>query len=446
MEHRTPPTTDPEQRGHGREFVRFLAFLILAGLLSAGTYVVEGLEDVRPWRAGEPLPLLRFLASSSEVRLDAYGELSAVPESREAATDEQVMASPTLDTSGLPEAFGEGVARPAPMATGARRVHGDERDGTASGSELASGAQGAAGTGPEGSQRVATAASGFLSRELAALPVRPPAVPTTLQQKPGVLDSWYESLARAEDGEPGRLVRVVHFGDSTIAADGITGQVRRRLQARFGDGGPGFLAIEVDPRWGMRPGILRTHTGDWETQTITFGGSELDRYGLAGTVSTSAGESTVRLGGLKQAGVRQLLHRFDVYYRTGPGLGSFSVHVSGAASARVNTQAPQSGDAYRAVEVEDGARAFSIRTLGDAPVVLYGVALETQGPGVTWESLGVAGSSIASVLAHQERAHLRSQLRRREVDLVVYQTGGNELTYPHLHKGEGEGYEKVYRR
>lgn len=420
--------------------MHFLAFVALAGILSAATYTVGGLEAIQPWRRGEPLPLLRFVDSAaSEVRLDAYGELSVVPEDE----GDESGAGPSDVLLGLAEPVVGNGARPAPMATGSRLAV----DTRADDSSLRPGALGATPPIPVGSGASASrAASGFLSPELAALPVRPPAVPTPLQQPAGALDSWYQALASAEDGEPGRLVRVVHFGDSTIAADGITGQVRRRLQDRFGDGGPGFLAIEVDPRWGMRPGILRTQSGDWDTKTITFGGSDLNRYGLAGTVSTAEGEATVRLAGLKQGTQRQLLHRFDVYYRRGPGLGTLSVHASGAASAQINTHASQPSDDYRLVEAAEGARFLSIRTSGDAPVVLYGVALETRGPGVTWESLGVAGSSIASVLTYQDRSHIRGQVRRRAADLVVYQTGGNELTYPLLHKGEGEGYEKSYRR
>jgi len=435
---------DPELRGHRREFVRFLVFLVFAAFLSAGTYLVGGLEDIRPWRQGEPVPLVRFMQPNSEVRLDAYGELSAVPgdegDSQGQATTDRAVGTVA------PTSPGAVAARPAPMATGSRLGEG-LGSVVGSGPGTFPGIEGRpAGIATPSAARAAVTASGFLSRELAVLPVRPPAVPTALQQSGDSLDVFYEALARVEDKEPGRVVRVLHFGDSTIAADGITGQVRRRLQDRFGDGGPGFLAIEVDPRWGVRPGILRSQGGDWDTRTITFGGSDLDRYGLAGTVSTSEGEATVRLGGLKQAGKRQLLHRFDLYYRRGPGLGAFSVHAVGGPSARIDTEAGEAVDGYRLVEAAGGARELAIRTDGDAPVVLYGVALETRGPGVTWESLGVAGSSIASVLKYQDWTHIRGQVRRRAADLVVYQTGGNELTYPLLHKGEGEGYEKSYRR
>jgi hypothetical protein len=48
--------------------------------------------------------------------------------------------------------------------------------------------------------------------------------------------SAMQALARDRRG----LVRVVHYGDSLITGDFVTGTMRRLLQERFGDGGPGF--------------------------------------------------------------------------------------------------------------------------------------------------------------------------------------------------------------
>jgi hypothetical protein len=38
-------------------------------------------------------------------------------------------------------------------------------------------------------------------------------------------------------------VRIEHFGDSHITSDILTGVVRSRLQADFGDGRPGFVLL-----------------------------------------------------------------------------------------------------------------------------------------------------------------------------------------------------------
>ena len=281
---------------------------------------------------------------------------------------------------------------------------------------------------------------------VARLPERVGAVRTALEE-PDALAPFFEALASAEAGEPGRVVRVLHWGDSTIAADGITGRVRDRMQAQFGDGGPGFLSVHVDTRWQIRPGILRSHPeGSWETFNMTFAGSDEWRYGLGGNVSTSAAdeETEAVLGGEKIDGKRKPLHRFDVYYQARPGAGTVSIVPRGTGGARFSTAAERVEDRFKELKSPKGSSTLWIKTHGDGPVSLYGVAMETEGPGLTWETLGVAGSSIASMINHQGRSHIKRQVERREPDLIVYQTGGNELDYPDLMHGDGSRYFAKY--
>lgn len=281
----------------------------------------------------------------------------------------------------------------------------------------------------------------------ARLPRRPGAVPTLLENPQGALDPFFAALAAAREGEPGRIVRVLHWGDSTIAADGITSRVRERLQAHFGDGGPGFLAIDVDTRWQVRPNVLRsTQAGSWQTFNVTFAGSEHFRYGLGGNVSTAPADQEVEvvLGGSKRADGRQPLHRFDVFYQAQPSGGTVSVVPRGTGGALIATAAEQVGDRFRELKSEAGSTTLWIKTHADGPVTLYGVALETAGPGVTWETLAVAGSSISSMIGHQGGSHLKGQVARRKPDLLVYQTGGNELEYPDLRREDGSRYVPRY--
>jgi lysophospholipase L1-like esterase len=370
------PTPD-----HRRELARFTLFLGTSAVLAGATYVVPGAEDVRPWVAGEPLPLVHLFQGDDDTRVveDAQGELIAVVDPEPATVGADVVATP---------------ASPEPTAP-------------------------------------------------APLPERPPALATPLELPDGAWDAFFTALARAEDHEPGRIVRVYHWGDSTIAGDGITSTVRARLQERFGDGGPGFLAVQVDPRWALRPNIARRAKGDWVTSNITFGGAEHARYGLAGTVSVAPADAaaTSTIGGLAIDGARQRLDRFEVWYQTQPGGGSFSLSAKGAA-ARVSTDGGL-GDGFRAVEPPEGAKYVTVATHADGPVAIYGVVAETKGPGVTWESFGVAGASIASLL-RQGRQHLAGQVAHRPPDLVVYMTGGNELKYDGLDEADGGAYRKGY--
>ena len=51
------------------------------------------------------------------------------------------------------------------------------------------------------------------------------------------LDAFFARLRDTDDKKPGAVTRILHYGDSTIASDYVSGTVRRRLQTRFGDMG-----------------------------------------------------------------------------------------------------------------------------------------------------------------------------------------------------------------
>ncbi len=364
---------------HRREIGKLVLTTVLLAAFGAGTYAVPAAADVRPWIQGEGIPVVDLFLDRAVVGEDLQGGVVEEPEARVESMEDIAWAP--LDPS----------------------------------------------------------------RDALLLPAREPAVPTPLELADGALDAWFTALAEVEAAPrevPGPIAKALHWGDSTIAGDGIASSVRARLQERFGDGGPGFLAVHVDPRWALRPGAARWPKGDWETVTITFGGSEVARYGLAGTVSTATGEARTVLGGLEKGGERQLLHRFEVFYQRQPGGGGFSFSARGA-SDYVGTGGTATSDGFRVLEAPKGAPYVTVSTKGDGPVTIYGVALETQGPGVTWETLGVAGSSIASML-RQGRRHLAGQVAQRGPDLIVYMTGGNELGYESLAEGDGSLYKEAY--
>ncbi|MCK6504272.1 hypothetical protein L6R53_12860 [Myxococcota bacterium] len=390
------PSSDPRP-AHRAELRQLAAFGLGFCLLAAASYLLPGARAVRPWLPGEAIPLVGLATRPVVVKEDAQGDLA------------QRGQAPAGTPSG---ASADPAATDLPAAA------------------------------PDAATLAATDAS--------PLPARPPARPQPLGGPPEALEPFFAQLALAEQGYPGAVVRALHWGDSTIAGDGITGTVRDRLQARFGDAGPGFLAVSVDPRWALRPGIARWTQGEWESLGITFGGAPTAAYGLAGTLATARAEASATLGGRKlgeqDGGDRQLVHRIDVYYQRQPGGGTLSVKPKGAPGATLRTDSggDRTADAFHMLTSPQGSPTVWIKADGSGPVTVYGVALETAGPGLTWESFGVAGSGQGSILSNQSARHLAGQVARRQPHLVVYQTGGNELGYPSLKNGEGELYLETY--
>ena len=163
-----------------------------------------------------------------------------------------------------------------------------------------------------------------LEDHLEPLEPRSPAQPEKLHVPKGALDQYFTQLSLIEDGTD-RIARALVWGDSTIANDGIIKDVRGRMQERFGDSGPGFLAAKVDKRWAFRRDIVRNVDGSWSAKNIVHGGAEDSRYGLAGTVAIAHPGAKSTLGGVKIEGERQNIHRFQVFYQRRPLGGDLNI-------------------------------------------------------------------------------------------------------------------------
>ena len=60
---------------------------------------------------------------------------------------------------------------------------------------------------------------------------------------PGDDPTWFDGLFEAFENSGSSRVRVVHYGDSQIEGDRITGVIREELQEAFGGIGPGIIPV-----------------------------------------------------------------------------------------------------------------------------------------------------------------------------------------------------------
>lgn len=83
----------------------------------------------------------------------------------------------------------------------------------------------------------------------------------------------------------GKLIRVLHYGDSQVEGDRITSYLRQQLQKTFGGYGPGLISI-IEPTG--TSAISRSQSSNWKRYTI-FGKRnpmiKHNRYGLMGSLA-----------------------------------------------------------------------------------------------------------------------------------------------------------------
>jgi lysophospholipase L1-like esterase len=285
-----------------------------------------------------------------------------------------------------------------------------------------------------------------LPTEMAAtLPDIDPEVRPTLRtvaiEDPGghTLDAFFARLARTDRKEPGAVTRILHYGDSTIASDYISGTVRRRMQARFGDAGHGFILIANPWEWYFHNDVLHASDGEWKASRLAGPVAPDGMYGLGGVSFTSYGGGVAWFGTSTRGDFGKRVSRFDLYYLEQPGGGDVEMEVRGAPAERFSTRGDAKASRIHAVHVADGEAKLTVKAMGGGPVRLFGVALERDQPGVVYDALG-SHAAMAVYWQRQDPAHWKDQLALRDAALIVFQYGTNESD---LWKLDRDEYEKA---
>jgi lysophospholipase L1-like esterase len=115
------------------------------------------------------------------------------------------------------------------------------------------------------------------------------------------------------------VVHIIHFGDSHVASDYWAGELREKLQARFGDGGPGFV-LPGRPWASIRYAEAKSLDGEyWRTDGLRPGEDD-GVVGLGGMSLESFRETN-------PASVLASFTQFEVLAATSPGSECLSVQV-----------------------------------------------------------------------------------------------------------------------
>jgi lysophospholipase L1-like esterase len=234
-------------------------------------------------------------------------------------------------------------------------------------------------------------------------------------ENPAALIPFFEQLYRHQQGETAGPLRILHYGDSHTAADEWTGEMRARLQEKFGDGGAGY-SLAGRPWNGYRREDVRSgSTSGWHTDGLV-GRAGDGVYGLGG-ISMSV--RTPNEGVYVEADASD----FELFYYQQPGGGSLQLYDNGMPIERVSTDG-EASPAYYHLEAMPGPHKLELETLDRAPVRLFGWVAEKP-TGVTYETLGINGAAASIVLDWNEET-LRSNIERRNPALIVLAYGTNE--------------------
>ncbi len=257
-----------------------------------------------------------------------------------------------------------------------------------------------------------------------------------------ILYPFFEALESVE--EKGESIRILHYGDSQIEMDRITGYVREQLQQRFGGSGPGLQpAVQIIPStsirqlssgnwqryacWGMdkslraehrRYGVMLNFSEYHESASVTF------------TVSNDAYERARQI-----SKVRLLIGNLQ---------SSAQVSLSTNHKRYESKKADAGGMQLLEWELDTFPKTITLHFNGGGSPEVYGIALDGKS-GVSVDNMPMRGCS-GTIFTRADSSLLKKSFEMLNVKLLILQFGGNMMPSINGEKSATEYGEKFYEQ
>ena len=259
------------------------------------------------------------------------------------------------------------------------------------------------------------------------------------------LAGFHAALARTEAKEPGAITRVLHMGDSSIGLDGVPHAIRRRMQDRFGDGGAGFVLLgRYSPNYKNNAVTLEPNEG-WEICYIAYLCRGDGRYGLGGHSFRASGGAKTILRTKTAGAYGRAVSRFELWYTAQPAGGRVRLRIDRGEPEILDTRHDAVEERWHEVRLDPGPHSFTVEAVGGGRVNLYGAVLETDGPGVVWDTVSMIGAFTKRLHGYADD-HIARQVAHRDPDLLVLSYGGNDLRRFVSRSADADTYKEEYRQ
>lgn len=239
-----------------------------------------------------------------------------------------------------------------------------------------------------------------------------------------ILNPFFAELDSLKDGKRKKSVRVIHYGDSQIEGDRISGYLRDRLQELFGGSGAGLVpAVQPIPA----RSIFQSASENWVRHAV-FGmieqKAEHNRYGAMLSVCSYSGNSSSLRFSKSNMGYERnkQISRITIYY--GQASADVSVKLSGDGVDKTATLT--AGNKLNAVTLtaESLPSTFTLSFTGPSPEI-YGIALDGT-KGITVDNIPMRGSS-GTRFTRVESSSLSSMYKLLNTRLILMEFGGNMM-------------------
>ena len=225
--------------------------------------------------------------------------------------------------------------------------------------------------------------------------------------------------------EKKEVIHILHYGDSQIEGDRITGYVRQQLQETFGGQGPGLLPA-VQPI----PSAAVGQTASDNIGRYIVSGSHANRashrrYGALGQVGHTVGESSISVSSRNWKNTFENTKEFSrIRLFVGNTNGAFKANLVVSGLEKMTRSVEDTAAVHvLSWELETPIKKFTLRMSGSAEV--YGISVDGE-YGVAMDNVPFRGSSgtFFNMLDSTVMASMLQQLNTR---LILLEFGGNMM-------------------
>jgi hypothetical protein len=244
----------------------------------------------------------------------------------------------------------------------------------------------------------------------------------------------------------GKTYRIMHYGDSQIEMDHITGMFRERMQNLFGGSGPGMIPAQQNV-----PGVsvLQYASGNINRYAIyadsTSFRSSHNRYGVMCYYSKCSGSAYITFRPTKhsysQEGVKNF-HKVNVLIGNSSAGFSATLKCDGFEAQKKTCEEAVEGMTMLSWEFPDNIKKGTLSFTGTAEI--YAITLDGDG-GVAVDNDGMrgCGGTIFSMINSEQ---LRRSYQMLDTKLIMLQFGGNAMPSIYNDKGISTYLRKIEKQ
>lgn len=244
-----------------------------------------------------------------------------------------------------------------------------------------------------------------------------------------LLHAYFKSLDQAASGQK-HPTRILHFGDSQIESDRMTGLIRYRMQRLFGGSGTGL--VQAIPLYAGSLSYRQEEEGDWLRYTY-FGNRDSTiahkSYGIMGAfASVPIAEEDewpmlyYRFNTSRRGGQVRRIRIFIHSYVAGADL-AFSVNENFSDTISGLPDGFSVADFTHYEEIRETGIHFRLPEGGR----IYGISFESVG-GIHVDNIAMRGGS-GLIFTSMNRGTQQAMLEELDPGLILLQYGGNVVPY-----------------